>query len=424
LTAPRAAYGLVRAFQRFVRLEAAGGILLLACTGVALVWANSPLAALYNDLWHTPVTIGAGGFVLAKDLQHWVNDGLMAIFFFVIGLEIKRELLVGELASRRQAALPAAAALGGMVVPAGLYILINRSGPASAGWGVPMATDIAFALGVLALLGRRVPLGLKVFLTALAIVDDLGAVLVIAVFYTAALDWTMVAVSVAHVRHPAVYGALGVLLWIAFLESGVHATVAGVLAALTIPSRARIDMRTFRERSRGVLDRLELSDPDPTPHMMSGEQQEAIYALNALVEGVETPLQRLEHALLPWVTFVIMPVFALANAGVALGGGLADAVRHPVTLGVAGGLVIGKLVGVTVFARLAIALGIAERPAGVTNRHILGASALAGIGFTMSLFIASLAFGESALLDLAKIGVLGASLLAGLLGTAILLRTR
>jgi len=426
-----AALRLVRGFQEFFRLEAAGGILLLVATVAALVWANSPWAPAYFALWHTPVTVGVGPFELAKPLELWVNDGLMAIFFFVVGLEIKREVLVGELASVRRAALPAAAALGGMVVPAAIYLAFNLDGPGSNGWGIPMATDIAFAIGVMALLGDRIPLSLKVFLTALAIVDDLGAVLVIAVFYTAELSFAalgaaalifalMVLTSMARVRHPAIYGLLGFALWVAFLKSGVHATVAGVLGAMTIPTSARINTGQFRTRSRELLDRFEALDTDPETHEISGEQQELIYGLVGTVQAVETPLQRLVHALHPWVTFAVMPIFALANAGVVLGEGLAAALVHPVTIGIVGGLVAGKLIGIVGFAWLAITIGLAERPAGVTWRQLSGVAALGGIGFTMSLFIGSLAFGNTPMLDDAKIGILVASLAAGTLGTAIL----
>jgi len=431
--AERAPYRVLRTFQEFLHLEAAGGIVLLVATASALVWANSPWAPAYTSLWDTPVMIGIGGFGIVKPLYLWVNDGLMTVFFFVVGLEIKREVLVGELASARRAALPAAAALGGMLVPAAIYLALNLDGPGSQGWGVPMATDIAFAVGVLALLGDRVPLGLKVFLTALAIVDDLGAVLVIALFYTSKLDTValgvgfgifaaMVILSIAGVRRVGLYGLLGVALWVAFLKSGIHATLAGVLAAIAIPSTARIHTGRFRSRSRELLDRFEVLDTDPDTHRLTVEQQEVAFGLSTLIEHVESPLQRLEHALLPWVTFAIMPLFALANAGVRLDARLGDAVRHPVTLGIMLGLVIGKLVGVVGFAWLATTSGLAELPAGATWRQVAGVGALAGIGFTMSLFIASLAFGDSPLLAHAKVGILGASLTAGILGSLLLSR--
>jgi NhaA family Na+:H+ antiporter len=432
---PRAGLPIPRAFREFTRLEAAGGIVLLVAAAAGLAWANSPWASLYEGLWSTPVVVGVGVFGIAKPLLLWVNDGLMAVFFFVVGLEIKREVLIGELAGRRRAALPVAAAIGGMVVPAAIYLGLNLGGPGSHGWGIPMATDIAFALGVLALLGSRVPTSLKVFLTALAIVDDLGAVLVIALVYTAELNLAalqaglgifvvMVLLSVARVRHVGLYMVLGVALWVAFLKSGIHATLAGVLAALTIPSTARINTGAFRGRSRELLDAFEVLDVEPGVHRLSSREHEVVLGLASVIEEIEAPLQRLEHALHPWVAFVIMPVFALANAGVVLGAGVLESVTHPVTLGIVLGLIVGKPIGVVAFAWLASAIGIAELPAGATWRQLVGVGIVAGIGFTMSLFIASLAFGDTPLLDNAKVGVLGASLVAGTLGAVMLVTAR
>jgi len=421
----------MRAFQEFFRMEAAGGIVLLAAAAAALVWANSPWSESYHHLWTATVTVGFGDVAMAKPLEMWVNDGLMAIFFFVVGLEIKRQVLVGELASPRRAALPVVAAIGGMLVPAAIYLAFNLGGPGGRGWAIPTATDIAFAIGVLALVGDRVPLSLKVFLTALAIADDLGAVLMIALFYTAdislpalgvgaAVYALMIAANVLGVRRIGWYGVLGVGLWLAFLESGIHATVAGVLAAMAIPSTARIDKRQFRLRSRELLDEFEILDRVVDSHQISGEQQERIYGLGAVLQHVETPLQRLEHALLPWVTYGIMPIFALANAGLVLTGNVGEQLRHPVTLGIALGLVIGKPVGILAFSWLATAVGVAERPAGASWRQLTGVGMLAGIGFTMSLFIATLAFGQP-LLQHAKTGILAASLVAGVAG-AIMVR--
>ena len=378
----------------FMRAEAAGGIVLIGCALAALVWANSPWAGAYTALWATEITVGP----LSETLLHWINDGLMAVFFFVVGLEIKREVLVGELASLRQAALPIAAALGGMVVPAAIYTAINLGGAGLAGWGIPMATDIAFALGVLALLGRRAPTSLKVFLTALAIVDDLGAVLVIALFYTAQVSWAalgaaagclalLVALNRLGARHPLTYALLGLGLWAAFLASGVHATLAGVLLALTIPARTRVDTGEFFRRAHALLRHFDLAGEEAADIRTNADQQAALAELEDLAEGVQTPLQRLEHALHPWVAFVIVPLFALANAGVALGGGLGAALREPVTLGVVAGLLLGKQLGVTGAAWLAVRAGLADLPEGVTWRHVYGAGWLAGIGFTMSLFV-------------------------------------
>jgi NhaA family Na+:H+ antiporter len=415
----------------FMHAEAAGGIVLIACAVLALAWANSPWASGYTAFWETKITISLPGLVLSETLLHWINDGLMAVFFFVVGLEIKREVLVGELASPRQAALPVAAALGGMIVPAAIYVAINAGGPGASGWGIPMATDIAFALGVLALLGRRAPLGLRIFLTALAIVDDLGAVLVIALFYTAQISWTALAVAacflaalvtanLAHARHPAVYGLLGLGLWIAFLQSGVHATIAGVLLALTIPARTRVDTADFYNRAHAALHDFDRAGEEATNILTNAGQQAALEEIEALAEGVQTPLQRLEHALHPWVAFAIVPLFALANAGVSLGGDLGAALAGSVTLGVIAGLVVGKQVGVTLGAWLVVRLGLADLPEGTTWWHLYGASWLAGIGFTMSLFVGALAFGEGPLLDAAKLGILAASLVAGGVGWALL----
>ena len=419
-------------FQSFFKTEAAGGVLLLVAAAVALVWANSPLAGAYNDLWAMYVTVGAGAFEISKPLLLWVNDGLMAIFFFVVGLEIKREVLAGELASPRKAALAIAAALGGMVVPALLYTLVNAGTDRVTGWGIPMATDIAFALGVLALLGSRAPLALKVFLTAVAIVDDLGAVIVIALFYTAELNTTALLVSLAlvgllflanrlGVQRPLIYGLIGVLAWVAMLKSGVHATIAGVLVALTIPANRRIDEVQFADKVALLLARFRegIAGSPTTP---SPDQMAAVHSLEVACEHVETPLQRLEHGLHGLVAFFIMPVFALANAGVAFGADAGALLFDPVALGVALGLVVGKPVGVMLLAFVSVRLGVAALPTGVTWRHVLGVSFLTGIGFTMSIFIANLAFGAGPLLDSAKMGILAASVISGALGAFFLLR--
>jgi Na+:H+ antiporter, NhaA family len=383
---------LVRTFQEFARLEASGGILLIGCTVVALAWANSPWAGSYFHLWHTDPTFGFAGKQMSKPLHFWINDGLMALFFLLVGLEIKRETLVGELASFRKAALPIAAALGGMIVPAALYFLFNRGGPGVAGWGIPMATDIAFALGVLALLGDRAPTSLKVFLAALAIADDIGAVLVIAFFYTAQISWislgvgglfflALIAANRAGARHPLIYVVLGLGLWIAFLQSGIHATVAGVLLAITIPSRQRVNS-----------------------------------------VDAESLMLRFEHALMPWNKYVIMPVFALANAGVILGVGAARSLADPISVGVICGLILGKPIGIVLFSWLATQSRIATMLDGISWRQIAGVGLLGGIGFTMSLFIANLAFGDTPALEMAKVGILAASITSGVAGAVVLLR--
>ena len=422
---------LVTPFGEFFRAESASGIVLILCAIVALIWANSPLAESYFALWHAHVTIGGGPILLDYTLHHWINDGLMAVFFFMVGLEIKREVLVGELASPKQAALPIAAALGGMVVPAGIFVLFNAGTPDLRGWGVPMATDIAFALGVLALLGSRAPTGLKIFLAALAIVDDLGAVLVIALFYSEGLDWNMLLYAAitlivlfganrGGIRRPAVYAILGVVLWYFFLKSGVHATIAGVLLAMTIPARTRINVIEFVSGARSYLEEFEKDGVRKDPAApLTHRQEAALEALEEAAESVQSPLLSIEHALVPWVAFGIMPLFALANAGVALEPEVVGNVGSPVVLGIALGLLIGKPIGIGIFAWLAVRLGLAGLPAGVRTGHLVGVGFLGGIGFTMSLFIANLAFAGTTL-ELSKVGILGASTLAGFIGYLIL----
>src|ERR671916_2806145 len=349
---------IVRPFQTFADRASSGGILLIAAAIVALVWANSPWGESYTGLWGTKLSVGLGSFSIEKDLTHWINDGLMAVFFLVVGLEIKREILVGELSSPKRAALPLAAAAGGAVLPAVIYLGTNFGTEGVSGWGIPMATDIAFALGVLALLGERVPIGLKVFMTALAIVDDILAVMVIALFYTSDVSWgalavgaafliALVAANLAGVGKPLPYALLGIGLWLCFLQSGVHATIAGVLLAMTVPASSFIDTGTFLKRSRSLLDRFEQAEEEGDSVLCNEERQGALHALNRANEDVEPPLQELEHALHPWVVFAIMPLFALANAGVVLGEDFAATLLSPVRLGVMAGLLVGKQVGIT-----------------------------------------------------------------------------
>ena len=420
-----------RPFQEFAARETSGGILLLLSTLTALVWSNSRWAKSYFALWHTTVSVGFSDFTLSRDLHFWVNDGLMAVFFFVVGLEIKRELLVGELASPRQAALPIAAAVGGVLVPALVYSALNIGGPGAAGWGIPMATDIAFVIGVMALLGPRVPMGLNVYLTALAIVDDIAAVLVIAFFYTAQITWgalavaaicvvALLAVNRLAVRHPLPYALLGLLLWLAVLRSGVHATIAGVLLAMTIPSWTELNPSEFLLRSRTVLDHFERTARNEKTVMNDDEQQAAIEALEDSCEQVQPLLHRMEHGLHPWVTFLIMPVFALANAGVAFHGDVFTTLVQPVPLGVVLGLLLGKPIGITLASWLAVRSRLGSLPDGITWVQIHGAGWLGGIGFTMSIFVAGLAFKDEAMLNMAKLGIFTASLLAGIVGSLLL----
>lgn len=414
-------------FVRFAKMEAASGILLLAATIAALVWANSRWAESYQSIWNVNASIGFGRFALTETRHEWINDGLMAVFFFLIGLEIKREVLIGELSSLRQAAFPFFAALGGAVVPALLYSSIAHDGNAPKGWAIPMATDIAFALGVLAILGSRVPVSLKVFVTALAIVDDLIAVLVIAIFYTAQIHVLSLVLGLAGValcfganllgvRTPAIYAVIGVLVWVAVLKSGIHATVAGVLLAFTIPSQTYVDRDSFLQRSRRLLDRFEAAPAN------SSESHSAIHIMDAQLKMIESPLHRIEHFLHPWVSFAIMPLFAFSNAGVRIFGNGTAALRNPVSLGVAVGLFVGKPLGIWVSARLAAKTGVAAAPPELSWRALFGAAWLCGIGFTMALFIANLAFGEGALLDMSKIGILAASLASGVCASVFLVR--
>jgi NhaA family Na+:H+ antiporter len=414
-------------FVRFARMEAASGVLLLACTALALVWANSPWEQSYHAIWNTELSLGFGRFLISESRHEWINDGLMSIFFFLVGLEIKREVLIGELSSFRQAAFPFAAALGGTLAPALIYLALTHGGDAQKGWGIPMATDIAFALGVLALLGNRVPVSLKVFVTALAIVDDILAVLVIAIFYTHKIDIPsltagLIGVALAFganllgIRKPAVYAVIGIGVWFAVMKSGVHATVAGVLLAFTIPARTYIDRDLFLERGRRLLDRFAAADPN------SFEEHAAVHTLESQIEMVESPLHRIEHYLQPWVSFLVMPLFAFANAGVHIVGNLRAAIGHPASIGVALGLFVGKPLGIWLFAWLSVKSRLAAAPSELSWARIFGASWICGIGFTMSLFIANLAFGEGMLLDMSKIGTLAASLAAGICGSVFLLR--
>jgi len=413
-------------FVRFARMEAAGGILLLVSTFAALVWANSPWEQSYHAIWSTQVDVGFGRFFLSETRHQWINDGLMSVFFFLVGLEIKREVLIGELSTLKQAAFPLIAAVGGTIVPALVYISLNHGSIAHKGWGIPMATDIAFALGVLALLGDRVPVSLKIFVTALAIVDDIIAVLVIALFYTAQIHFLSLAAGLAGVavsfglnllgvRKPAVYAFLGLCVWGAVLKSGVHATVAGVMFAFTIPARTYIDRAHFLKQGRWLFDRFETARPD------SFEEQAAIHTLETQCELIQSPLHRIERSLQPWVAFVVMPVFAFSNAGVHVLGKVAAAATNPISLGVALGLFAGKPIGISLFAWLAAKAKVATQPNAVSWAQIFGGSWLCGIGFTMSLFIATLAFGEGALLDLSKIGTLAASVAAATCGSLFLL---
>lgn len=395
----------------------------MVTTVIALIWANSPWGESYLALWETKITIGS----LSKSLLIWINDGLMAIFFFVVGLEIKRELQTGELSSWRTASLPVIAALGGMVLPAGIFAFFSQGQPWINGWGVPMATDIAFSLGVLSLLGKRVPLILKIFLTAFAIVDDIGAVLVIAVFYTSDLHLNMLALGGAffagavvlnlmNVRLLPLYLLLGAGMWYGFLKSGVHPTVAGVLLAFTIPSNPKIMIGEFVSQIKDGLRAFEGYDKSKEARL-SPDQLASVEYIYESTEKVQSPSQKLENALHGWVIYFIMPVFALANAGVAVSGNFAEALTHPLTLTLAASLFFGKIIGISGFVWLAIKAGIADMPQGIRFGHFVGLSILGGIGFTMALFVANLSFASTPLFLMeSKVSILFASVLAGITG--------
>ena len=400
--------------------------MLLLAAVVALAWANSPWGETYERFWNTSAELRLGSWAIGDDLRHWVNDGLMTLFFLVVGLEIKREFQTGELQDRRAAALPVVAAIGGMIVPALIYLALNAGGTGTAGWGIPMATDIAFALGVLVLAARHAPPGLKPFILTLAIVDDIGAIIVIALFYAggvslvflgaaAALCGLMLLLRRAGVRATSAYLGVGALVWLATYEAGVHPAIAGVVLGLLTPAESFQRPRAVSAEARRTADQT-MDDPEP-PDADAAQW----LRLASLSREAVSPLARTEHALLPWTSFVIIPLFALANAGVRFTGEqIAAASTSRVTLGVVLGLVIGKVVGISGAAALAVAARVARLPAGVRPAHLLGASAVAGIGFTVSLFVAELAFDDEALIAEAKVGILAASILAGALGWIVL----
>ncbi|WP_374337288.1 Na+/H+ antiporter NhaA [Leeia sp.] len=420
---------IVAPIERFTALSAASGIVLMLATGAALLWVNLGGEHAYHALWELPAGLSLAGLGLQLPLHAWINDGLMAVFFLLVGLEIKRELLVGELASLRQAALPVVGAIGGMLVPAALYLYFNPHPPAANGWGVPMATDIAFALGVLTLLGNRVPPSLRVFLAALAITDDLGAVLVIALFYSGALQWDMLLAAGGvwvvlllgnrlGVRSLWFYLLPGVALWYLVLQSGVHATVAGVLLAFAIPARPQVAPGLFLKDAQRLLNDLAQRDPNRLSLLLTDQEaQNIVHGLEAGCEAIQAPLQRLEHGLHGVVAFLIMPLFAFANAGIHLDASLLTTLQQPLALGIVAGLVLGKPFGILLLCGLARLLRLARLPEGARWRDLFGVGLLAGMGFTMSIFIASLAYPLPEQLEQAKGAILLASVLAGVLAT-------
>ncbi len=416
-------------FEEFVHRQTTSGLLLMGTAVLALVLANSGMAVIYQHWVHAPIGINIGGWTLEKTLQHWVNDGLMALFFFLVGLELKREILVGELAVPRQAALPIIAAIGGMVFPALIYFAINPTGDAARGWGIPMATDIAFAVGALVLLANRVPKALITFLVALAIVDDLGAVLVIALFYTDQIVWeallaaaailgVLIVFNLAGIRQPLPYLLFGALLWFALLKSGVHATLAGVLTAFTIPACPKYDPVRFSQYVKELMARFDASHQPGKSIMTNDALHTVVQTLEHGVRKVEAPLQRMEHGMHLPVAFLVIPIFAFFNAGIPIElAGLGDTLTHPVTMGVMLGLVLGKFIGIAGTSWLALKFGIAQLPPLTRFSQIAGVALLAAIGFTMAIFIAELGFiGQPEYLLMAKTGILIASFLAGVSG--------
>lgn len=421
--------------QGFVQTSVSGIGLLLLGTTAALVMANTPLSDAYDRFWETHLSIGVGSWAIDESLRHWVNDALMALFFFILGLEIKREVLVGALRSRRQAALPIAAAIGGVVVPALVYLLFTiGDGEMRDGWGIPMATDTAFSLGIVSLLGSRVRPLLLVFLTAFAIVDDIIAVLVIAVFYTERIVWPALGLAglllvVLFVANRAgfhrwpMYAFVGVGVWLAVFESGVHGTLAGVLVAMMVPAQSWINPSQFLVQGRTYMDDFEAACYATDTILSNEPQQRATQSLERLCEDVETPMTHLQHSLTPWVIYGIVPVFAFANAGIPIVSGFGTATSNPVLWGVIAGLVVGKPIGVFAFAWLAVRSGMAIRPRAIAWKHIAGMAVLGGIGFTMSLFVTELAFDTGPNADAARIAILVASIVAGIAGYLVLRAT-
>jgi NhaA family Na+:H+ antiporter len=419
----------LRPVLRFTRVEAAGGLVLLAAAVTALVWANLPGGQSHQRFWDTPVDLTLGPLALHETLKGLVDHGLMTLFFFVVGLEIKRELVRGELRDLKTAALPVVAALGGMLVPAAIYLAFVGGGEAARGWAVPVATDIAFSLGVLSLLGSRVPVGARLFLLTLAIADDIGGIVVIAAAYTAGLSvWWLLgslgslalvwAAGRAGVRSPAFYCAAALIAWFCLLESGVHPTISGVALAFLTPARSFYTDEEYRDRARRILTGHETAAA--SPHGSERLDEDALILAAVARESV-APLDRLERALHPWTSFVVVPLFALANSGVRFAGmDLGAAITHPVTLGTGVGLLAGKLAGISAFTWLAVRLGWGRLPRGTGWRQVIGVAAVAGIGFTVALFITGLAFTDPALADQAKLGIFAGSLLAGMLGYGLL----
>ncbi len=418
----------LRPLQTFLETEVASGMLLLGAAALALAWANSPWRATYEEVWRTGLTLRLGGRAVSMDLRGWIDEGLMALFFLVVGLEIKRELLTGELRERRAAVLPIAAALGGMLVPALVYLAFTAGTPGARGWGIAMPTDIAFALGVLALAARGAPAGLRAFVLALAIVDDLGSILVVAVFYSGEVEWGWLVVAAAlcipivalqriQVRADLVYATLALALWLAFRAAGLSPTLAGVTAGFLTPAVAFQRPKAVSQAAHRIADET-VDEPFP-PDADSAQWLELAWLSREAV----SPLARIESVLHPWTSFLVVPLFALANAGVSLSGGaLVDAATDRVALGITAARVLGKVLGISLACFVAVRIGVARLPAGVGWRHVVGIAAAAGVPFTVSIFVAELALPSGALLDVAKVGIVAAAVVAGATGFALLRR--
>lgn len=416
--------------SQFIRLETSSSIILFLATITALILANSPVSDSFLGFWENKITVGLPGFELSKPILKWINDGLMAIFFFLIGLEIKREISTGELSRLKKASLPLLAAIGGMIIPATLFTLLNAGNEGGEGWGIPVAADIAFTLGVLKILGNRVPNGLKIFLMAFAIIDDLGAVLIIAFFYSSNLIWSNIGIGVAIVillillsrkgfYSKYLYFIAGLIVWVLFLKSGIHATIAGVLLAMTIPLQRKTNTRSFYDNSKEILDSfLEECEDQDKKSVLTKKQINAIDELEDLTEKTASPLQYLEHRLHGWVSYLIMPLFALANAGVVFS--FSGDTNTALSINIAISMIVGNTFGIFLFSFLSIKFNIAELPKNVSFKQLAGISLLGGLGFTMSLFINNLAFTDPVLINSAKMGILIGSLLAGLLGYFVL----
>lgn len=422
--------------NHFISNATAGGAVLFVSALLALIISNSPWSDQYLAFWELEISLRIGELDIERTLHHWINDGLVAVFFFVVGLELKREIIAGELSDPKSVILPIAAAVGGIAVPACIYLLFNPASPASDGWGIPIATDIAFALGVVYMLGDRVPTSLKVFITTLAIVDDLMAVLVIAVFYTSTVDLSSLGIGAIFlallifsnrigVRSTLYYAILGIIgLWYTFLISGIHPTIAAVLVAFTIPARPKVSKPVFSRRLEQMLNRFRGAKVVEDAPVVSEEQLKIVRGIRKVSKMAVTPLQRLEHGLHPFVSFVVMPVFALSNAGVTFSHNIWDYLFSPVSMGVFFGLLIGKVLGIGLVMLLLLRLKVAKLPTGMNRRHILGLGLLAAIGFTMSLFISGLAFSDQEFLSQAKLAILLASTVAGVAGYFVLAKSQ